>query len=140
MKIRGVQNIPDCAMNLFNRGDDFYVYKTDLDLIVFWYNGIRTSVNKEERPLIQNQLEEIDCQFLKAEKEMDWNNEGNFCFYLFCFWFLKKCSNNEKNAQIIMKKPQRGTQWDSNSLVKVCFSSLQPLHHPSAHVYEVVNY
>lgn len=82
MKIRGIENIPACAMDLYNRNDDLYIYKTNLDLIVFWYNGILTSVIDEERPLIQSQLEEIDLQLLKAEKHMDWNNEGKF---LVCF-------------------------------------------------------
>jgi hypothetical protein len=43
---------------------------------VQWYNRVRETVLEVEFPLIEGQLEEIDQQLKRAEKDLSWNSDG----------------------------------------------------------------
>ena len=73
---RGTETIPDSAGNIYSRNETFRTYVANLDLTVHWYNKIRETVLEVEFPLIEKQLEDIDAQLLKAEKDLNWNSEG----------------------------------------------------------------
>lgn len=52
--------VPDTAMDIFQRAEVFRRHTGNLDLIVNMYNDIQTSLLPVERPLVKNQLERID--------------------------------------------------------------------------------
>ncbi|GAB1599188.1 dynein beta chain, ciliary [Argonauta hians] len=76
MEIRGMENIPASSNELYARRDDFFQYVTSLDMVVLWYNNIRTTIIEVEFPLIEEQIDNIDLQLKNAEKIMNWNSSG----------------------------------------------------------------
>ncbi|GAB1597647.1 dynein beta chain, ciliary isoform X1, partial [Argonauta hians] len=76
MEIRDIPDIPDSSNQLYSRRDDFYLYVTNLDQTVLWYNEVRSTALIVEFPLIINQIGEIDNMLKQAEEDMDWNSQG----------------------------------------------------------------
>ena len=76
MEIRGQEDIPNSAAELYTNNDTFREYVNHLDFIVDRYNKVRKTVLEVEYPLIEGQLEEIDIQLEKAEESLNWQNES----------------------------------------------------------------
>ena len=76
LEIRGTEDIPESAANIYDKNDTLRQYVANLDLTVHWYNKVRETVLEVEFPLIEGQLEEIDVQLERAEKDLNWNSEG----------------------------------------------------------------
>ena len=76
LEIKQQESIPDSAQTIYSKNDTFRQFLANLDLTVQWYNKVRETVLEVEFPLIEGQLEEIDVQLQKAEKDLNWNSEG----------------------------------------------------------------
>lgn len=76
LEIKEQESIPGSAQEIYSKNDTFRKFNASLDLTVQWYNKVRETVLEVEFPLIEGQLEEIDSQLQKAEKELTWNTEG----------------------------------------------------------------
>ena len=74
LEIRASEDIPESAASIYAKNDTFRQYLANLDLIVKWYNKVRETILEVEFPLIETQLEEIDVQLLKAERDLNWNS------------------------------------------------------------------
>ncbi|XP_037350847.1 dynein axonemal heavy chain 17 isoform X1 [Talpa occidentalis] len=72
------KEIPNSAENLFSQNETFRKFVGNLELIVGWYNEIKTTVLDVEFPLIRAELEAIDVKLLSAETTLFWNGEGVF--------------------------------------------------------------
>ncbi|XP_006734337.1 dynein heavy chain 17, axonemal [Leptonychotes weddellii] len=70
------KEIPSSAENLFSQHETFRKFVGNLELIVGWYNEIKTTVMEVESPLIKSELEDIDVKLLSAETTLFWNSEG----------------------------------------------------------------
>ncbi|XP_034645210.1 dynein heavy chain 17, axonemal-like [Trachemys scripta elegans] len=70
------KDIPDSAGNLFSQNETFRKFVGNLDLIVGWYNKIKTTILSVELPLVKQELEENDIKLQKAETTLFWSNEG----------------------------------------------------------------
>lgn len=75
-----LESIPDSATKVFSRNEEFHRYCANLDLIVAWYNKIRSTVLDVEYPLIECQLMNIDEQLKRAENDLNWNSDGKITF------------------------------------------------------------
>ncbi|XP_047143157.1 dynein beta chain, ciliary isoform X1 [Hydra vulgaris] len=71
-----LDSIPECALAVFERNNEFNKYCANLDLIVAWYNKVCLTVLDVEYPLIKNQLDVIDRQLKEAEDKLNWNSQG----------------------------------------------------------------
>ncbi|XP_045691837.1 dynein axonemal heavy chain 17 [Phyllostomus hastatus] len=70
--------IPKSAEKLFSQHETFRKFVGNLELIVGWYNEIKTTVMDIELPLIHSELEAIDVRLLDAETTLFWNSDGVF--------------------------------------------------------------
>lgn len=68
--------IPDEAAKMYQENEKFINYVTNLDYTTKSYNKIRTTVLDVEKPLVANQLSEIDQKLKRAEKELSWSTPG----------------------------------------------------------------
>ena len=71
-----LETIPESATAVYSRNEEFHKYCANLDLIVAWYNKVRQTVLEVEYPLIEGQLQSIDSQLERAEKDLYWNSQG----------------------------------------------------------------
>ena len=78
LEIRGEEEIPQSAADMYSNNDTFRQYNANLDLTVHWYNKVRQTVLEVEFPLVEGQLEEIDVQLERAEKDLNWSSDGKF--------------------------------------------------------------
>ncbi|XP_075760265.1 dynein axonemal heavy chain 17 isoform X2 [Pelodiscus sinensis] len=70
------KDIPESAGSLFSQNETFRKFLDNLDLIVGWYNKIKTTILYVELPLVKQELEENDVKLQKAETTLFWSNEG----------------------------------------------------------------
>nr|XP_033816070.1 dynein heavy chain 17, axonemal isoform X1 [Geotrypetes seraphini] len=70
------KDIPSSAGNFFAENETFRKFVGNLDLVVGWYNKIKTTVLPVEFPLIMNELDDNDKRLEKAEISLFWNHEG----------------------------------------------------------------
>ena len=75
------EDIPDSAQKLFERNDQLTLYVNNLNLIVQWYNKINRMALDVEKPLIKDELAEIDKVLLKAENNLNWNSPGLYLYF-----------------------------------------------------------
>ncbi|GAB1297122.1 Dynein axonemal heavy chain 17 [Apodemus speciosus] len=68
------KEIPESAEKLFSENETFRKFVGNLELIVGWYNEIKTTVMEVEFPLIKLELEAIDIKLLSAETTLFWND------------------------------------------------------------------
>uniref|UniRef100_G3TNR2 Dynein axonemal heavy chain 17 n=1 Tax=Loxodonta africana TaxID=9785 RepID=G3TNR2_LOXAF len=78
LKFQQQKEMPDSAESLFSQNETFRKFVGNLELIVGWYNEIKTTVMAVEFPLIESELEAIDVKLLAAETTLFWNGEGVF--------------------------------------------------------------
>ncbi|XP_028842651.1 dynein heavy chain 9, axonemal-like isoform X2 [Denticeps clupeoides] len=103
--------IPDCAAEIFSKKEVFWNYVTNLELVTNWYNKVVCSVLEVERPLIQDQLREINNELCKAEESISWTSEGVWQYIQKVrdsvqeLWeSLQRAKDNVEQIQAIMKK------------------------------------
>uniref|UniRef100_H3BBD5 Dynein axonemal heavy chain 17 n=1 Tax=Latimeria chalumnae TaxID=7897 RepID=H3BBD5_LATCH len=70
------QDIPTSAAEVFAKNETFQQFVDTLELIVGWYNEIRSTTLPVEFPLIQKELDDIDVKLLSAETTLCWNSDG----------------------------------------------------------------
>ncbi|CAD7668337.1 unnamed protein product [Nyctereutes procyonoides] len=70
------KEIPASAENLFSQHETFRKFVGNLELIVGWYNEIKTTLTDVELPLIKSELEATDVKLSRAETTLFWNSEG----------------------------------------------------------------
>jgi dynein heavy chain len=70
------ENIPKEALDIHKQNDQFRSYITSLDYTVDSYNKILKTASAEEKPLIKNEMDKIDTDLEKGEKNLKWNSPG----------------------------------------------------------------
>lgn len=67
-------SIPNEAIEIFKQNDQYRKFITSLDYTVDSYNKIIKNASNEEKPLIHDELEKIDADLEKGEKQLKWNS------------------------------------------------------------------
>lgn len=70
------ENIPKEALDIHKQNDQYRSYITSLDYTVDSYNKIIKNASPEEKPLIQTEMDKIDADLEKGEKQLKWNSPG----------------------------------------------------------------
>lgn len=78
-----LESIPETATSVFARNEEFHKYCANLDLIVAWYNKIRSTLLDVEFPLVEDRLKNIDEHLKKAENQLNWNSSGKYVDKIF---------------------------------------------------------
>ncbi|PNJ88262.1 DNAH17 isoform 2 [Pongo abelii] len=111
------KEIPDSAESLFSENETFRKFVGNLELIVGWYNEIKTSVKAVEFLLIKSELEAIDVKLLSAETTLFWNGEGVFQYIQEVREILHNLQNRmQKAKQNIEGISQAMKDWSANPL------------------------
>ena len=74
MGIIKTENIPKEAIDIFKQNDQFRNFITSLNYSVDSYNKIIKTASTEEKPLIKNEMDKIDADLEKGEKQLKWNS------------------------------------------------------------------
>ena len=74
--IRAQEDIPQSTSSIYAKHETLRQYVANLDLTVAWYNKVRTTVLEVEYPLIEKQLNDIDRNLERAERDLNWNADG----------------------------------------------------------------
>nr|XP_051697525.1 dynein axonemal heavy chain 17 [Oryctolagus cuniculus] len=111
------KEIPQSAENLFAENETFRKFVGSLELIVGWYNEIKTTVMEVEFPLIKSELEAIDVKLLSAETTLFWNSEDVFQYIQEMREILHSLQNRIQRAkQNVEGVSQAMKDWSSNPL------------------------
>uniref|UniRef100_H0X4M8 Dynein axonemal heavy chain 17 n=1 Tax=Otolemur garnettii TaxID=30611 RepID=H0X4M8_OTOGA len=111
------KEIPDSAESLFSENETFRKFVGNLELIVGWYNEIKTTVKEVEFPLIKLELEEIDVKLQSAETTLFWNGEDVFQYIQEMREILYNLQNRmQKAKQNIEGISQTMKDWSANPL------------------------
>ncbi|XP_005407434.1 PREDICTED: dynein heavy chain 17, axonemal [Chinchilla lanigera] len=111
------KEIPSSAERLFSDNETFRKFVGNLELIVGWYNEIKTTVMDVEFPLIKSELEAIDVKLLSAETTLFWNSEGVFQYIQEMREILYNLQNRiQKAKQNIEGITQVMQEWSANPL------------------------
>ncbi|KAI4566906.1 hypothetical protein MJG53_015583 [Ovis ammon polii x Ovis aries] len=111
------QDIPRSAENLFSQHETFRKFVGNLELIVGWYNEIKTTVKDVEFPLIKSELEAIDVKLLNAETTLFWNGEGVFEYIQEMREILHNLQNRiQKAKQNVEGISQAMKDWSANPM------------------------
>ncbi|XP_017734863.1 PREDICTED: dynein heavy chain 17, axonemal isoform X4 [Rhinopithecus bieti] len=111
------KEIPDSAESLFSENETFRKFVGNLELIVGWYNEIKTTVKAVEFLLIKSELEAIDVKLLSAETTLFWNGEGVFQYIQEVREILHNLRNRmQKAKQNIEGISQAMKDWSANLL------------------------
>ncbi|XP_033038307.1 dynein heavy chain 17, axonemal isoform X2 [Trachypithecus francoisi] len=111
------KEIPDSAESLFSENETFRKFVGNLELIVGWYNEIKTTVKAVEFLLIKSELEAIDVKLLSAETTLFWNGEGVFQYIQEVREILHNLQNRmQKAKQNIEGISQAMKDWSANLL------------------------
>uniref|UniRef100_A0A2K5MWZ2 Dynein axonemal heavy chain 17 n=1 Tax=Cercocebus atys TaxID=9531 RepID=A0A2K5MWZ2_CERAT len=111
------KDIPDSAESLFSENETFRKFVGNLELIVGWYNEIKTTVKAVEFLLIKSELEAIDVKLLNAETTLFWNGEGVFQYIQEVREILHNLQNRmQKAKQNIEGISQTMKDWSANLL------------------------
>ncbi|KAK2490477.1 LOW QUALITY PROTEIN: hypothetical protein MC885_016050 [Smutsia gigantea] len=111
------KEIPSSAKNLFSQQETFRKFVGNLELIVGWYNEIKTTVMDVEFPLVKSELEAIDVKLLDAETTLFWNGEGVFEYIQEMREILHNLQNRmQKAKQNIDGISQAMKDWSANPM------------------------
>ncbi|XFF88688.1 hypothetical protein AB1E18_014907 [Capra hircus] len=111
------QDIPRSAENLFSQHETFRKFVGNLELVVGWYNEIKTTVKDVEFPLIKSELEAIDVKLLNAETTLFWNGEGVFEYIQEMREILHNLQNRiQKAKQNVEGISQAMKDWSANPM------------------------
>ncbi|XP_016061753.1 PREDICTED: dynein heavy chain 17, axonemal [Miniopterus natalensis] len=109
--------IPDSAEKLFSQYETFRKFVGNLELIVGWYNEIKTTVMDVEFPLIKAELEAIDVKLWSAETTLFWNGQGVFEYIQEMREILHNLQNRiQKAKQNIEAISQVMKDWSANPM------------------------
>ncbi|XP_055509862.1 dynein axonemal heavy chain 17-like [Leucoraja erinacea] len=117
MNILEKEDIPESGTEVFSMNKTFRNFVDNLDLIVGWYNKINLTILDVERPLIRNELIDIDFKLVKAEMQLHWNDPGvweyiqkmrNILYDL--ERRIQKCKDNVEMMRLMM------LDWSANPL------------------------
>lgn len=97
--------IPDEAAKMYQENEKFINYVTNLDYTTKSYNKIRTTVLDVEKPLVANQLSEIDQKLKRAEKELSWSTPGKTLSLSFAHHPRKTSTRSEINRTFSLYYP-----------------------------------
>uniref|UniRef100_G3QM43 Dynein axonemal heavy chain 17 n=1 Tax=Gorilla gorilla gorilla TaxID=9595 RepID=G3QM43_GORGO len=103
------KEIPDSAESLFSENETFRKFVGNLELIVGWYNEIKTTVKAVEFLLIKSELEAIDVKLLSAETTLFWNGEG-------VFQYIQEVREILHNLQNRMQKAKQNIEGISQAM------------------------
>ena len=68
------EQVPAEAKAIHKQNDEYRKFITSLDYTVDSYNKVIKTVSPEEKPLIEGELQKIDSDLEKAEKQLKWNS------------------------------------------------------------------
>ncbi|XP_004592923.2 dynein axonemal heavy chain 17 [Ochotona princeps] len=109
--------IPSNAESLFSENETFRKFVGNLELIVGWYNEIKTTMMEVEFPLIKAELEAIDVKLLSAETTLFWNSTDVFQYIQEMREILYNLQNRiQKAKQNVEGISQVMKDWSSNPL------------------------
>ena len=74
MGVLKTENIPAEAVNIYKQNDQYRNFITSLNYTVDSYNKIIKNASAEEKPLIKAEMEKIDSELEKGEKNLKWNS------------------------------------------------------------------
>ncbi|XP_008068583.1 dynein heavy chain 17, axonemal [Carlito syrichta] len=103
------KEMPRSAEKLFSDNETFRKFVGNLELIVGWYNEIKTTVRAVEFPLIKSELKAIDVKLLKAETTLFWNGEG-------VFQYIQEMREILHNLQTRMQKAKQNVEGISQAM------------------------
>ncbi|XP_077576473.1 dynein axonemal heavy chain 11 [Stigmatopora nigra] len=92
--------IPVAAMNVFEKRDVFTKYISSLQLVVQWYNKLKTTVLEVELPLIRDELATVDQLLQRAENDLTWQDQD-------CWNFI---SATKKQVQDLVDRASRAKE------------------------------
>lgn len=78
MKIIGIPNIPQLALDLYERNDELHGVVTELNRIVEWYNALRTETLPVEFELIKDELSTIDLMLQQLTDSTTWESDSKY--------------------------------------------------------------
>ncbi|XP_007535628.1 dynein axonemal heavy chain 17 [Erinaceus europaeus] len=111
------KEIPISAESLFSQHEIFRKFVGNLELIVGWYNEIKTTLMDEEFPLVKSELEAIDVKLLSAETTLFWNGEGVLEYIQEMREILHNLQNRiQKAKQNIDAISQAMKDWSANPM------------------------
>uniref|UniRef100_A0A5G2QUI5 Dynein axonemal heavy chain 17 n=1 Tax=Sus scrofa TaxID=9823 RepID=A0A5G2QUI5_PIG len=111
------KEVPSSAETLFSQHETFRKFVGNLELIVGWYNEIKTTMMDVEFPLIKSELEAIDVQLLDAERTLFWNSEGVFDYIQEMREILHNLQNRiQKAKQNVEAISQAMMDWSANPM------------------------
>ncbi|CAN0133991.1 unnamed protein product [Rangifer tarandus platyrhynchus] len=111
------KDIPRSAENLFSQYETFRKFVGNLELIVGWYNEIKTTMKDVEFPLIKSELKAIDVKLLNAETTLFWNGEGVFEYIQEMREILYNLQNRiQKAKQNVEGISQAMKDWSANPM------------------------
>lgn len=87
-EVGSTSKIPEDASKMYQENEVFVKYVTYLDYTTKSYNKIRLTILDVEKPLVEEQLADIDQKLLRAEKELSWSTSGKIRL-TFVFVFLR---------------------------------------------------
>jgi dynein heavy chain len=68
------EDVPTEAKEIHKQNDQYRNFITSLDYTVDSYNKIIKNASSEEKPLILSELQKIDAELEKGEKNLKWNS------------------------------------------------------------------
>jgi len=74
LNILNITDIPEEAIRIYSNNNKYKSFITSLDYTVDSYNKIILNASPEEKPLIQEDLNQIDIELEKAEKILKWKS------------------------------------------------------------------
>ncbi|KAH0517950.1 Dynein heavy chain 17, axonemal [Microtus ochrogaster] len=111
------KDIPTSAETLFSENETFRKFVGNLELIVGWYNEIKTTVMDVEFPLIKSELEAIDVKLMSAETTLFWNGEKVFQYIQEMREVLYNLQNRMQKAKQNIEGIRQAMQdWSTNPL------------------------
>ncbi|KAM7334656.1 hypothetical protein ACRRTK_007976 [Alexandromys fortis] len=111
------KDIPTSAETLFSENETFRKFVGNLELIVGWYNEIKTTVMDVEFPLIKSELEAIDIKLMSAETTLFWDGENVFQYIQEMREVLYNLQNRMQKAKQNIEGIRQAMQdWSANPL------------------------
>ncbi|XP_014280457.2 dynein beta chain, ciliary [Halyomorpha halys] len=74
LQLRNITNIPQLALELYEKRDQYREYTVQLNIITQWYNKMRRDSRIVEFELIQDKIEQIDELIREGENDMNWKS------------------------------------------------------------------
>jgi len=112
-------DVPDTAMAIYKKNETFRTQTGNLDLIVNKYNWVLQNLLEVERPLVAQQLSDIDAYLEKGIKQLNWKSHGISDFISHsmtqvteCETIIKTLKDNVVKIEAVLEK------WYSSPLME----------------------